>query len=142
MHLDAENFISKNAGKLDKIGVSAHSILCAEGCMSYVKTIYIGYELDGEMIAALYVRPEYIEVALSLPESFDSPILIDATHLTWKSMPVAAVLKTKSDINLFTNLAKEAAELVRSGKHAVSRDSNFFADAKRNLRNTQKKYRW
>ena len=130
-HEDAEAYIASLNGKVRNIALSAHTELLKEGCSSYVKTIYVGYDLNGEMVAALYGHAEYVEVAIALAESYESPVLIDASHLTWRTLPVAAVLKSKADIKMFGPLVKEACKGVLSGGHTVLRDNEFFAAAKR-----------
>ena len=130
-HEDAETYITSLNGKVRNIALSAHAELLKEGCSSYVKTIYVGYDFNGEMVAALYGHSEYIEVAIALAESYESPVLIDASHLTWRTLPVAAVLKSKADIKMFAPLVKEACKGVLSGEHTVLRDNDFFAAAKR-----------
>jgi len=46
------------------LAASAHRIFAERGCSSYVKTIYIGYDLDGVMVGALYGHVDHLEVAL------------------------------------------------------------------------------
>ena len=133
-HSDAKAYIAGLNKKVGKFAVDAHQILIDEGCSSYVKTIYVGYDFAGEMVAALYGHAEYVEIALALSESHESPILIDATHLTWRTMPVAAVLRSKEDVHSFKTLAKSACGGVRSGEHTVTRENGFFAAAKKELR--------
>jgi hypothetical protein len=130
-HSDAEAYIAGMNNKIGKIASEAHQILIDSGCSSYVKTIYIGYDFNGEMVAALYGHSEYVEVAIALSERYESPVLIDASHLTWRTLPVAAVLKSKADIKMFAPLVKEACKGVLSGEHTVLRDNDFFAAAKR-----------
>ena len=130
-HEDAEAYIASLNGKVRNIALSTHAELLKEGCSSYVKTIYVGYDFNGEMVAALYGHSEYIEVAIALAESYESPVLIDASHLTWRTLPVAAVLKSKADVKMFGPLVKEACKGVLSGEHTVLRDNEFFAAAKR-----------
>jgi len=130
-HSDAEAYVACLHDKIEKIASEAHQILINSGCTSYVKTIYIGYDFNGEMVAALYGHSDYVEVAIALSESYESPVLIDASHLTWRTLPVAAVLKSKADIKMFGPLVKEACKGVLSGGHTVLRDIEFFAAAKR-----------
>ena len=130
-HEDAEAYIASLNGKVRNIALSAHAELLKEGCTSYVKTIYVGYDFNGEMVAALYGHSEYIEVAIALAESYESTVLIDASHLTWRTLPVAAVLKNKADLKIFARLVKEACKGVLSGDHTVLRDNEFFVAAKR-----------
>ena len=130
-HSEAEAYIAGLNNKIGKIVSEAHQILIDSGCSSYVKTIYIGYDFKGEMVAALYGHSHYVEVAVALAETHESSILIDASHLTWRTLPVAAVLKTKDDLKKFAPLVKEACNGVRSGSHTVHRDNVFFANASR-----------
>lgn len=130
-HTDAEAFLVSLNKKIRGLASEAHRLLIDRGCSSYVKTIYIGYDFNGEMVAALYGHVDYVEVAIALPENFDSQILIDASHLTWRTLPVAAVIKEKVDLTKFSVLVKAACEGVLNGSHTVSRDNAFFAKAKR-----------
>ena len=130
-HSDAEAYLASLNKKIGGIAAQAHRQLIDQGCTSYVKTIYIGYDFNGEMVAAVYGHPDYVEVAIALPENFDSLILIDASHLTWRTLPVAAVIKSKDDLSRFSALVKAACEGVLSGSHTVLRDNDFFAKAKR-----------
>ena len=130
-HLEAEKDIATLNEKIGRIALAAHLELTSSGCSSYVKTIYIGYDFNGEMVAALYGHADYVEVAMALPESHVSSILIDASHLTWRTLPVAAVLKSKDDLKKFAPLVKESCNGVLSGSHEVNRDNDFFVAAKR-----------
>ncbi len=130
-HSEAEEYLASLSKKIGELAYDAHRRLTNQGCTSYVKTIYIGYDFNGEMVAALYGHLDYVEVAIALPESFESPILIDASHLTWRTLPVAAVIKSKSDMSKFAALVEAACDGVLSGSHTVMRDNDFFAKAKR-----------
>jgi len=133
-HSEADAYIGRLNKKVAKIASDLHKILTDEGCDSYVKTIYIGYDFNGAMIAALYGHADYVEVALALSESFESPIVVDGTHLTWRTLPVAAIVKSKEDIRQFEMLAKSACGGVKNGEHTVDRDSEYFFKAKRERR--------
>jgi len=130
-HSEAEEYLSRLNKKVAKIAGELHKIFIDEGCSSYVKTIYVGYDFNGAMIAALYGHADYVEVALALPESFESPILIDGTHLTWQTLPVAAIVKNRDQILLFKSLAQTACSGVKTGTHTVKRDSEYFRKSKR-----------
>jgi hypothetical protein len=43
------------------VAFATHDALIANGCHAYFKTIYIGYDLGGEMVAALYKRANHVE---------------------------------------------------------------------------------
>ncbi len=130
-HSDAETYLAGLNKKIRELATQAHRQLIDQGCTSYVKTIYIGYDFNGEMVAALYGHVDYVEVAMALSENCDSPILIDASHLTWRTLPVAAVIKSKNDLKSFSTLVKAACEGVLNGSHTVLRDNDFFVKAKR-----------
>jgi hypothetical protein len=87
------------------------------GCDAYVKTIYIGFTMAGEMVAAAYPDGKTVEVALALPEDHPSEVLKDATHLTWKSMPVLLALRSSKDFKYAQPLFLEAHERVLAGKN-------------------------
>ena len=129
-HSAAEIYISEMRN-LRATAQAVHNRLVSLGCTSYVKTIYVGYDFGGEMVAAMYALSEHIEVALALPEDLSSPILIDASHLTWRTLPLAAVLRTKTDLAVFAPLAELACIRVRTSTHHVHRDNEFFTQAKR-----------
>lgn len=117
-----------------RLGLQAHEVLAATGAVSYVKTIYVGYEINGEMIAALYPRADHLEIALALPEDAESRLLVDASHLTWRTLPVAAIVATADDVSALSGLAAAAAERVRTANHDVLRDNEFFARSRRERR--------
>lgn len=106
-------------------GLSA-LILGEFGGVSYVKTIYIGFEINGQMVAAAYPHPDRLEVALPLPADHAATSFIDATHLTWRTMPVAYQLREARQIPELLALAREGAERVRSGLHDVNLSNEHF----------------
>lgn len=108
-----------------------HEMFLAAGCNSYVKTIYIGYDIDGEMVAALYGHADHVELALALAEDHLWSQLIDASHLTWKTLPVAAIGHDAAEVAQMQPLIDEACARVRAGQHDVNRDNEFFMKAKR-----------
>ena len=120
--------------KVGPLASDLHNVLLNLGCVSYVKTIYIGYDIDGEMVAALYGHSDYVEIALALPEDADGDLLIDASHLTWRTLPVAAVVRKTTDVQPFAELASVAVERVRTASHTVNRDNDFFAKSRRERR--------
>jgi hypothetical protein len=117
--------------KARDLAVNVDQIFTNLGCNCYKKTIYLGYEYDGEMVAALYINRNYLEIPLALPEEYDGPLIEDARHLTWRTLPVAAVVKSKTDLNIFENYAREAFERVKNRSHTVLRDNQFFAKSRR-----------
>jgi hypothetical protein len=71
------------------------------------------------------------EIALALPEDHESGLLIDAMHLTWKTLPVAAVMKTESDAAETLELIDEACQRISEGIHDVERPNDYFIRSRR-----------
>jgi hypothetical protein len=105
------------------------------GCVSYVKTIYIGFERDGQIVAALYPHATSVELAMALPEDSPHPQLIDATHLTWRTMPVALVVTSETEIPIAKDLLDEAVDGVVSGTHDVELSIETFMGRSRHIAN-------
>ena len=78
------------------------------------------------MTAALYAHVNHIEVAISLPNDFENKMLIDASHLTWRTLPVAAIVENVGQLDSFIELATFAVNGVKDGSHSVHRDNDFF----------------
>jgi hypothetical protein len=131
---DAQTYLTDLNKRVRPIATSLHEALLDLGCESYVKTIYIGYDIDGEMVAALYGRGDHVEIALALPEDAEGDLLIDARHLTWRTLPVAAVVRSKTDLGAFMQLARTAVEGIRNSSHTVNRDNDYFMKSKRERR--------
>lgn len=106
-------------------------MLVSFGCARYQKTIYVGYEFGGEMVAAMYVHRNFLEIPLALPEDFVGAIVEDAGHLTWRTLPVAAIVRNDEDLQLLKEYASVAFERVKSEIHEVRRDNEFFARSRR-----------
>ena len=131
---DAQIYLRDANKKVSALATNLHRLFLKHGCVSYVKTIYIGYDIDGAMVAALYCHENRVEVAIALEENHRSKLLIDATHLTWRTMPVAAVVKSKDDLSEAAELIIEATDRVKAGQNTVSRSSEFFAEVKKQKR--------
>lgn len=131
---EAQKYIAELNKTSASLCALVHEMFLAAGCNSYVKTIYIGYDIDGEMVAALYGHADHVEVALALAEDHPSSQLIDASHLTWKTLPVAAIGHNAAEVKRFRPLIDEACARVRAGQHDVYRDNDFFMKAKRERR--------
>lgn len=128
----ADGFLSSLDRRVRLLAAPLDLALRERGCTAYVKTIYVGYEIDGGMAAALYAHADRVELALALPQDADHPLLIDAAHLTWRTMPVAAVIRGSTDVRAAVALVAEACERVRTGRHDVQLDDQVFASARRN----------
>ena len=131
---DAQAYLAEMGKRVRPLATELHEALLSLGCVSYVKTIYIGYDIDGEMVAALYGHSDHVEIALALPEDAEGELLIDASHLTWRTIPVAAIVRTKDELDQFISLAGAAVERVRTASHTVLRDNDFFARSRRERR--------
>jgi len=130
-HDEAKAYISQLNSKVRPLAQQTHKILLAQGCTSYVKTIYVGYDIDGVMVAAMYGHADHLELALALPEDAEGDILVDASHLTWRTLPVAALIKAKQDLPLCEVLVADACNRIRLDSHDVNRDNEFFTKSRR-----------
>jgi hypothetical protein len=107
------------------------------GYASYVETIHVGYEIAGEMAAVAYARADYGEVALGLSEEVESDLLVDATDLTWRTLPVTAFVRRTDDLPVFEMLAADACDRIRSRAHDVHRDNEFFVKSAKERRHNR-----
>jgi hypothetical protein len=123
---EVDEYLAHLGSRTAKLGRALHNSMCAAGCDAYVKTIYIGYEISGSMVAALYGRADHIELALALEEDDPCPLLKDASHLTWRTLPVAAEVRTEDDASVALGLIRRACTRVRGGTHSVYRDNDHF----------------
>ena len=128
---ETQAFIENSPAKTRKIISEIVDIFESQGCVSYVKTIYIGFEIDGEMVAALYAHEKYVEIALALDENCVDQRLKDATHLTWRTLPLCLELASDIAVKESTRLFEEACDRVRSSKHKVMRDNDFFVSGEK-----------
>jgi hypothetical protein len=103
------------------------------GCTAYVKTIYVGFELDGTMVAAAYPHASSVEIALALPDDIEGAGLVDATHLTWRTMPVAVELRNETDLSSAISHFNIAVNRVRSGLHDVQLPRERFMGRDRHI---------
>jgi len=131
---EAQTYLSDLNKRVKPLATSLHEALLDLGCVSYVKTIYIGYDIDGEMVAALYGHSDHVEIALALPEDAEGDLLIDARHLTWRTLPVAAIVRNATDMVAFKQLAISAVDGVRNSSHTVNRDNDYFIKTRRERR--------
>ena len=131
---DAQIYLRDANKKVSALATNLHKLFLKHGCVSYVKTIYIGYDIDGVMVAALYCHENRVELAIALEENHRSKLLIDATHLTWRTMPVAVVIQSKDDLSEAAELIIEATGRVKTGQNTVNRSSEFFAEVKKQKR--------
>jgi hypothetical protein len=129
--VEAQQYIAELNKTSAALCTQVHEMFLAAGCSSYVKTIYIGYDIGGEMVAALYGHADHVEVALALAEDHPSSQLIDASHLTWKTLPVAAIGHDAAEVGKMAGLVVEACDRVRAGLHTVNRDNDFFIRSRR-----------
>lgn len=131
---EAEHYLVSLNKRVGGVARLLHASLIARGCATYVKTIYIGYEIDGQMVAALYGHSDHVELALALPEEAEDDLLVDATHLTWRTLPVAAIVTTPRQADGAAALISAACDRVRAGSHDVNRDNEVFVRAREHRR--------
>lgn len=140
MDESAQSLVRSQGPALEPLVNRLDLALQGHGCSSYVKTIYIGYQLGDEMVAALYPYLDHLELALALDETRTSEVLVDATHLTWRTMPVAAIVQSGADVEQCIPLIDEAVSRVLQGVHGVFRDSAYFQNAKTGRRFPKRRY--
>ena len=128
---EADAYITGLNKKVRPIAQAVHDTLISLGCTSYVKTIYIGYDLNGEMVAASYGHGNHVEVALALAEDHPDERLQDASHLTWRTLPLALNLTSTSSVKQAHSLFEEACSRVGGQSHDVHRDNDYFVARKR-----------
>lgn len=131
---DVQSYLDDVNARVRKIALALHESMTDLGCSAYVKTIYIGYDINGEMTAAAYAHADHVEVALSLADDHPDDRLEDATHLTWRTLPVCLQLKTVADVNKAAPLLAEACKRVTDATHDVHRDNDYFVSRKRGRR--------
>lgn len=100
--------------------------MTALGCTGYVKTIYLGYEVDQGTVTAIYPRHDHVELAMALEPSLDLPGLRDATHLKWRTLPVSMILSGPRLSRLGIENLSLAHSRVSEHRHDVDRDPEFF----------------
>jgi len=126
MNNELVNLMRNSSQVIQKMAIELDRHLTEKGCYSYVKTIYVGYEIGGNMVAALYPHANHIEVALALPENADHVLLSDAGHLTWRTMPVLATITSSTQFSEILSLVDFSITRVVDGSHVVLRDNDFF----------------
>ena len=82
LHTEAENFIATLNRHVSELARAVHSVFVSQGCNSYVKTIYVGYDVGGEMVAAAYPHVAHVEVALALDETRTGRLQIRTSSAT------------------------------------------------------------
>ena len=128
---EADVYINGLNKKVQPIARAVHDTLINLGCTSYVKTIYVGYDLNGVMVAASYGHADHVEVALAVDENHPDSRLVDASHLTWRTLPLALNLSTIRDTKDAKGLFVEACERIASDAHTVNRGNDYFIGRKR-----------
>lgn len=128
---DIRRLVPDQASLAHRTVSAINDSLSSKGCDAYVKTIYVGYTFAGAMVAAVYPTLAVTELALALPEDFEGADLVDATHLTWPTMPVALRIAEESQLSRAVELAERAADRVANGQHDVARPPDFFSARER-----------
>jgi hypothetical protein len=134
-----DDYFAQHGKKMTQTGQVLHDHLVGNGCDSYIKTIYIGYEIDGNMVAALYAHADHIEIALALDEDDPDSALKDASHLTWRTLPLSFEVWTPSDAEKAALFIDEACNRIKVGTHAVLRDNEHFVRSRETRRGSGSK---
>jgi hypothetical protein len=108
-----------------------HHHLMKHPVIDYVKTIYIGYEFQGEMFAALYRNTGAIEVALPLSENESGPLIMDASHLTWRTLPLMIHVTNLSQLPQAFSIIDRSFDRLNAGLHKVNRTNEYFISRKK-----------
>ena len=131
MKKDLVDYLAATETGIKKLVTEICDQFTDEGCILYVKTIYIGADLEGQMVGAIYAHKTDIEVALALPENAVHPLLEDASHLTWRTLPVLAKITSGKEVKILKELVLEACQRIRDSEHKVYLDDDFFVEARR-----------
>lgn len=134
INAEVQGYLDDTNAKVRKVLIALHDAMTELGCASYVKTIYIGYEINGEMTAAAYAHADHVEIALAVADDHPDSRLEDATHLTWRTLPLCLQLRTATDVKSAAELLREACERVANRSHDVHRDNDYFVGRKRGRR--------
>ena len=125
--VEAQRYLRGLNKRVFGIATDIHELILSHQCKSYVKTSYVGYEIDGGIVAALYgYHPDHVEIALALDSAHASKLLVNAARLTWRTMPVAAVVRVTEDLAELSVLVAEACERVRLGQQDINQDNEEF----------------
>lgn len=90
-------------------------------CDVHVATIYVGFSRNGQMVAAAYPRQgEHLELALCLTRDVQSPLLYNAAHLKWPTMPVAVAIRDEASLTAAEPLIRQAAVQVANTTRAAT----------------------
>jgi hypothetical protein len=131
---DAEQLLAESPPAIRKVMGAVYKYFVSEaGCDPYVKTIYVGFMLGGELVAAAYPHAESVEIALALPDDLEGPGLLDAAHLTWRTMPVAVEVRDAADLEAVRGYMATAVERVRTGAHDVELPQERFMGRERRI---------
>ena len=81
----------------------------------------------------------YVEIALALRDDHPDSALKDASHLTWRILPVSLEVSTLNEIDQNIGLLHEACKRVQDGMANKPLDNEFFRKAKRERRDKKPK---
>lgn len=124
---EAQELVSSVPKPLQRTFAACYAMLVDQcGCDAYVKTIYVGFTLGDEMVAAIYPRRDHLEVAMALDENVEGDEFKDATHLTWPTMPVALEIHDVKDTDLALRHLREALRRIATNEHHVRRANEHF----------------
>ena len=108
-----------------------YTLLVGVGCDPDVKTRYISFTRNSCLVGSAHVSGKQIELALALPEDHPSDLIEDASHLTWRTLPVCLRLTASTDRQEVLDLVREALARVVRGEHTINRPAEFFGSRPR-----------
>ncbi|MEC8118348.1 MAG: hypothetical protein VX132_00555 [Actinomycetota bacterium] len=91
----------------------------------------MGVDIGEKMVAAAYPHRRSVEIALALSENHPNSALKDASHLTWRTLPVSLEVSDITEIDQHANLFIEACNRVQRGELNEPRDNEFFRKKQR-----------
>ncbi len=115
----------------DLMGNAYAAMVEGSGCQPDVKTIYISFTKNSQLVASAHPGSDGIELALALPEDHPSGLLEDASHLTWRTLPLLVRVTASSGREEVLDLVYEAIKRVESGEHDVDRPPEYFQASRR-----------
>ena len=77
-------------------------------------------------MAALYAHSDHIEIALALDEDHPEPSLKDASHLTWRTLPLSMEVRSLPNVEMAEKLIDERMRADRTGTRITGTMNTSF----------------
>jgi len=91
-------------------------LVSQEACVSEVRSSYISFSIDGEMVAVAQRGDEGIDIAMALPFDGSDARVFDALDLKWRTLPTGIVIVGQRDVGIAKKYLKTACSRVRNGE--------------------------